>query len=184
MIFRRTTFIPGVPRLLSHPPRRVAPPPQQSHTVTTGYAECLIERLTHGSPESLMELDVAARRHHANALLLHASELVRADVRHEKRDHRGADLIGANLSGADLRGANLRGAYLIGADLTAADLRAADLTGADFRGANLAGADLTESLFCIQSQLNAAKGDTETRVPPSLTRPAHWSPPGGPSLRR
>ncbi|MBI3688411.1 MAG: hydrogenase small subunit, partial [Actinobacteria bacterium] len=41
MIFRRTTFIPGVPRLLSHPPRRVAPPPQQSHTVTTGYAECL-----------------------------------------------------------------------------------------------------------------------------------------------
>ena len=80
------------------------------------------------------------------------------------------------LRGADLRGASLRGAYLIGADLRAADLRMADVTGADLRGADLGGADLTESLFLIQSQLDAAKGDTATRLPPSLTRPAHWSP--------
>ncbi|MER5325853.1 pentapeptide repeat-containing protein [Streptosporangium roseum] len=132
------------------------------------------ERLTHDSPGALVGLDVAAHRRDVNALLLRASELVRAEVRHKKKDRRGADLIGAKLKGADLRGANLRGAYLIGADLRGADLRMADLIGADFRGADLRGADLTESIFLIQSQLDAAKGDSATRLPPSLTRPAHW----------
>jgi uncharacterized protein YjbI with pentapeptide repeats len=132
------------------------------------------ERLTHNSPDILMELDVAAHRRDVNALLLRASELARAEVRHKKKDHRGADLIGAHLKGADLRGANLRGAYLIGADLRGADLRMADLIGADFRDADLSGANLTGSIFLIQSQLDAAKGDTQTKAPPSLTRPAHW----------
>jgi uncharacterized protein YjbI with pentapeptide repeats len=132
------------------------------------------ESLTHDSPDSLLELDVAALRQGVNALLLGTSELVRAEVRHPKKDHRGADLIGANLKDADLRGANLRGAYLIGADLTGADLRVADLIGADFRDADLTGADLTASIFLVQSQLDAAKGDTGTKLSPSLTRPAHW----------
>jgi uncharacterized protein YjbI with pentapeptide repeats len=135
------------------------------------------ERLTHRNPGVLLKLDVSAIRRDVNALLLRASELVRAGVRH-KLDHRGADLIGAKLAGADLSGANLRGAYLIGANLDGADLRRADLTGADFRGADLSGADLTDSIFLIQSQLDAAKGDTETRLPPWLARPTHWSPQG------
>ncbi len=131
------------------------------------------ERLTHNSPDALMELDVAAHRRAINALLLRTSEFVRAEVRH-KKDYRGADLVGAKLKGADLRGANLRGAYLIGADLRGADLRRADVIGADFRDADLRGADLTGSIFLIQSQLDAAKGDTETKLSPSLTRPTHW----------
>jgi uncharacterized protein YjbI with pentapeptide repeats len=49
---------------------------------------------------------------------------------------------------------------------------------ADFRGADLSGADLTESIFLTQSQLDAAKGDADTKLPTSLTRPAHWSPSG------
>ncbi|MBV9231864.1 MAG: pentapeptide repeat-containing protein [Chloroflexi bacterium] len=132
-----------------------------------------IERLTHNSPDALMQLDVKAHRREINDLLLRASELVRARFQH-KKDYRGADLIGAKLKGADLRGANLRGAYLIGADLSRADLRMADLTGADFRDADLRGADLTGSIFLIQSQLDAAKGDIETKLPSSLTRPKHW----------
>jgi uncharacterized protein YjbI with pentapeptide repeats len=132
------------------------------------------ERLTHNGPDALLELDLAAHRRDVNALLLRTSELVRAEVRHQKKDLRGADLIGAKLKGADLRGANLRGAYLIGADLSEADLRMADLTGADLRDADLSGADLSESLFLIQSQLAATRGDTETKLPPSLTRPTHW----------
>ncbi|MEC4018598.1 pentapeptide repeat-containing protein [Streptomyces sp. H27-D2] len=134
------------------------------------------ERLTRLSPDSLVELDVAAHRDDVNALLLRASELVRATVRRKKKNRRGADLIGAALKGADLQGANLRGAYLIAADLTGADLRLADLIGADLRDASLAGADLTESFFLTQAQLNAAKGDAGTKLPPTLTRPSHWSP--------
>jgi uncharacterized protein YjbI with pentapeptide repeats len=133
------------------------------------------EDLTYGSPAVLRELDVAAHRQEVSALLLRASELVRGGRKGNKTDYRGADLIGANLRAADLRGANLRGAYLIGADLRDADLRLADLIGADFRDTNIRGADLTGSLFLVQSQLTAARGDATTRLSPTLTRPAHWT---------
>ncbi len=130
-------------------------------------------RLTNTGPDQLLTLDVATHRHRVNELLLQVSELVRAPFP-RRREHRGADLIGANLANADLRGANLRGAYLIGVDLRGADLRLADVIGADFRDADLRGADLTGSVFLIQSQLEAAKGDATTTLPPALARPAHW----------
>ncbi|MEU4832541.1 pentapeptide repeat-containing protein [Streptosporangium sp. NPDC023615] len=134
------------------------------------------ERLTLGGPDALAALDVEAHRRKVNVLLLRAGELARAEAGagRRRKDHRGAVLIGARLKGADLRGASLRGAQLIGADLRGADLRGADLIGADLRGADLRGADLTGSVFLVQSQLDAAKGDATTRLPPSLAHPAHW----------
>ena len=133
------------------------------------------ERLTRLSPDELLGLDVAAHRRTTGDLLGRASELVRAGARAAPVDHRGADLIGADLRRADLRAASLRGALLVGADLRGADLRLADLIGADLRGAKLAGADLRDSLFVVQSQLDAAIGDRRTRLPGGLTRPAHWA---------
>jgi uncharacterized protein YjbI with pentapeptide repeats len=133
------------------------------------------EQLTNGSAEDLLKLDVDAHRQRVNVLLLKTSELVRAQVAGKKKDRRGADLLGAKLKGANLRGANLRGAYLIGADLRDADLRQADLIGADFRDTDLRGADLTGSIFLTQPQTNAARGDARTKLPPSVSRPAHWS---------
>ncbi|MFE6164749.1 pentapeptide repeat-containing protein [Streptomyces sp. NPDC056486] len=133
------------------------------------------EQLTHDAPAVVAETDVAAHREDVNVLLLRTSELMRADIRRKKKDRRGADLFGARLKGADLRGVTLRGACLIAADLRGADLRQADLIGADFRDTDLRGADLTGSIFLTQSQVNAAKGDAETKLPPALTRPAHWS---------
>ncbi|MFI6769645.1 pentapeptide repeat-containing protein [Streptomyces sp. NPDC050355] len=132
------------------------------------------ERLTRGSAEELAALDVPAHRGEVNALLLRTSELVRAKVPGRKKERRGADLMGARLKGADLQGANLRGAYLIAADLKGADLRRADVIGADLRDADLSGADLTGALFLTQSQLNAARGNAATKLPETLTRPAHW----------
>lgn len=143
-------------------------------------------RLTQLAPEALLELGVAAHRASVSNLLLQTSEHVRDEARRrhklpskrQKTFGRGEDLIGAKLKNADLRCANLRGAYLIAADLSGADLRVADLIGADFRDADLSGADLTESLFLTQTQLNAAKGDACTKLPPSLVRPSHWSASG------
>jgi uncharacterized protein YjbI with pentapeptide repeats len=140
------------------------------------------EHLTLLSPDSLMKLDMPAHRANVNELLLRTSDLVRSEALslpkpssgRRKIYDRGSDLIGAKLKKADLRGANLRGAYLIAADLRGADLRAADLIGADFRDADLSGADLTESIFLTQAQLNSAKGDASTKLPPSLAIPSHW----------
>ena len=136
------------------------------------------DRLAQGSPQTLLELDVAEHRRDVNVLLLQTSENARSGIQHTKTDYRGADLIGAKLEGADLRGASLRGAYLIGADLRRADLRLADVIGADLRGADLGGANLTGSLFLIQSQLDSAKGNDDTRLSPSFVRPAHWASSG------
>lgn len=141
------------------------------------------ECLTHLTPDSLLKLDVAQHRTEVNTLLLKTSELVRAEARHRQKApsgrrrtfQRGANLIAADLRKIDLRGANLRGAYLIAADLRETDLSGADLIGADFRDANLCGAELTQSIFLTQAQLNVAKGDASTKLPSSLTRPAHWS---------
>ncbi|KMZ44667.1 MULTISPECIES: pentapeptide repeat-containing protein [Bacillales] len=140
------------------------------------------QRLTDQSPEAILKLDVALHRAKVNELLLRTSELVRKDAvakykggKQGKSYGRGADLIGAKLKGADLRGAQLRGAYLIAADLRGADLRGADLIGADFRDTDVSGANLTETLFLTQVQLNAAKGDASTKLPPSFTRPPHWA---------
>lgn len=132
------------------------------------------ERWTRADADALTDLDVGALRQEVGALLLKASELVRAKVPGRTKNHRGADLMGARLSGTNLRGANLRGAYLIAADLSRADLRSADLIGADLRDADLRGADLRDALFLTQPQLNAARGNRSTRIPHPLTHPTHW----------
>ena len=138
-------------------------------------ARAATERLADGGPDDLAALDLAAHRREVGDLLRRASELARGGAGRSGLNRAAADLIGKDLRGADLRGANLRGALLIGADLTGADLRSADLIGADLRGADLSRADLTGSIFLVQAQLDAAKGDRGTRLPPSLAHPAHWA---------
>jgi len=134
------------------------------------------ERLTRGTPAALETLEMTAYRRDVSELLRRASELARAgSAGAGGADLAGADWIGRDLAGAVLRGASLRGAVLIGADLRGADLRGADLTGADLRGADLRGADLTGSIFLTQSQVDAARGDAGTRLPPPLTSPAQWA---------
>ncbi|MBT3149526.1 pentapeptide repeat-containing protein [Streptomyces sp. CHD11] len=133
-----------------------------------------IDGLTRGSAGSIVELDVNTLRGEVNVLLLRAGELARAHLPGRRKNHRGADLVGAKLSGAALRGASLRGALLVAADLSGADLRDADLIGTDLRDADLSGADLTGALFLTQAQLNAARGDAATVLPPAFSRPSHW----------
>lgn len=135
------------------------------------------DKLTRLSKESLLTLLVHEHRTEVNEWLLKTSELVRAQARNPKlpkKITRGSVLIGAKLKGLDLRGANLRGALLIAADLRNADLGMTDFIGADLRDADLRGADLAESIFLTQAQVNAANGDSNTKLPQSLQIPAHW----------
>ncbi|WP_338443578.1 pentapeptide repeat-containing protein [Bacillus spizizenii] len=145
------------------------------HELRTSFEK--IERLTRLSKERLLTLQVDEHRAEVNEWLLKTSELVRAQARNPKlpkKISRGSVLISAKLKGLDLRGANLRGALLIAADLRNADLRMTDFIGADVRDADLSGADLTGSIFLTQAQVNAAYGDSNTKLPPSLQTPAHW----------
>jgi uncharacterized protein YjbI with pentapeptide repeats len=146
--------------------------------VTAGLTQAGQTLRTHAEagPEALATLDVDPLWASVTAVLRQASQLIRGDVP-KGRDRSGADLMGRHLAGVDLRRASLRGAYLIGTNLAGADLRRADLAGADLRGAQLAGADLSTSLFVTQAQLDVARGDARTKLPPGLRRPGHWTDP-------
>lgn len=135
------------------------------------------ESLTNLAPKEILNLDVSSHRAKVNKLFLRTSELVRAKIRpgeNSNKIRKGSDLIGAKLRSADLRGVNLRGALLIAADLRETDLRGVDFIGADMRDADLSGANLIGSIFLTQAQVNAAKGDRHTKLPPALRIPAHW----------
>lgn len=141
------------------------------------------EQLTYLSVEELLKLDIPVHRAKVDTLLQKTSELVRTEasggkqkisLRCKKVLGQGLDLIGADLRKRDMRGENLRGAYLIAADLRDVDLSGADLIGADFRDADLRGANLSKSIFLTQAQINAAKGNADTKIPSSLSRPMHW----------
>ncbi len=134
-------------------------------------ARVATERLAALDAESLRALDVGAHRAEIGALLQRVSDAVRTPA---GPDRRGADLMGRDLRRTRLRGASLRGAYLIGADLRGADLGRADLLGADLRAADVRGSDLSGCLFVTGPQLEAARGDARTALPPGLARPAHW----------
>jgi hypothetical protein len=140
-------------------------------------ATARVEAVTELPAQRILETDLEALRAPVADLLRLASGLVRAGLRGADlagADLAGADLAGADLAGQNLHGAELRGALLIAADLRDADLSFADLIGADLRDANLAGADLAGALYVTQLQVNAARGDSRTKLPPSVTRPSHW----------
>lgn len=139
-----------------------------------------IEELTRQPSGVLEGLDTLALNTHVTPLLDAVSDLVRATDERSGGDGAGRDLTGKDLLGADLRTetlrrARLRGAILIAADLRGVDLSRADLLGTHLRDTRLDDADLSEALFVTQMQLNGAKGNSRTRVPPWLLRPAHWT---------
>lgn len=136
-------------------------------------------RIARQDAASLCGLDVDAHRRRVADVLSRVSDHVRGSVNAAALDRRGADLVGGDLRRLDLRGAMLRGALLLGADLREADLEATDLLSADLRSADVRGARLAGALFVTQRQVNGARGDARTTLPPDLQCPRHWA--GGPA---
>jgi len=146
---------------------------------------CMINetvRLTNLDADSLIKLDLTAHRNKVNPLLLKTSEVQRNKARKgqkttlkRKKTIAGRlSFIGSDLRNINLIGEDLSGAFLIAADLRGGDLSGTDLIGADLRDADLRGANLTDCIYITQIQINAAKGDSNTRLPISLVRPAFW----------
>jgi hypothetical protein len=100
------------------------------------------------------------------------------DAQLESAHLEGANLIGAHLGGVQLEDAYLRGAFmgadLAGANLMRAHLAGARLIGAELEGAYLWGTDLTDAIGVTQEQVNSAKGNTTTRLPPGIVMPESW----------
>jgi Pentapeptide repeats (8 copies) len=126
------------------------------------------ERLARSDAQTIVAADLSAHRMRVLPVLRRVSAHARAGIA------RPADLAGADLTGRDLRGADLRSARLVGSNLRDSDLTLADVTGADLRGAELGGADLRTTLFLTQPQIDGARGNAATVLPPTRLRPTHW----------
>lgn len=125
---------------------------------------------------------------------LHRADLTRASLRNARfLDTR---LVETNFMGAAMDGATFIVALLSGAKLTNAWLAGARFAGVgvgaghvaiggvdygmvketDFTEANLTNADLTGMIHLSQQQVNSARGNGLTRLPPGVVRPALWGP--------
>ncbi|MBK1813824.1 pentapeptide repeat-containing protein [Clostridium sp. YIM B02505] len=140
------------------------------------------EEITLLDAKELLKLDVEAHRNKVNMFLRNVSEMVRNNAKNKENlnnkkkraSGRRYDYFGADMRKMELVGADLRGACLIAANLKGTDLSGADLIGADLRDADLCGSNLIDAIFLSQAQINAAKGDINTKLPLRLVRPSHW----------
>lgn len=105
---------------------------------------------------------------------LSKAKLYKTDLRRSNFGNAGSPGAGANLTGADLRGADLGGAYLRLANLQGALLDGANLQEADLTNAYVGGTDLSAVRGLSFIQLESAKGDASTKVPPNIARPKSW----------
>ncbi len=140
------------------------------------------EAFTHYEMDELLALNLEDHRNKVNSLLKYTSEQVRANSR--SRENSGTkskmpkpgrtDYFGSDLRAMNLRGADFRGACMIAANLRDVDLTGADFIGADLRDADFSGGNLADSIFLSQGQINTAKGNANTKLPITLTRPSSW----------
>lgn len=88
------------------------------------------------------------------------------DVQGAKFDN--AKLVLMCMSFANFTGASFRGADMAGANLAHAIVDGADFTGATLAITSIKGTDLRKALGLTQSQIDAACGDADTKVPDGL----------------
>jgi uncharacterized protein YjbI with pentapeptide repeats len=136
--------------------------------------EALVEenkQMTARSPAEILEIGVEEHRRNVNRLLKKVSKMMALGHSDSKRSR---DFLGKDFAGANLDGRDLSMSLLIAANLEGCNLRGANFLGADLRDARVADTDLTECIFLTQMQVNSAKGNTDTKLPPHLSRPVTW----------
>lgn len=135
-----------------------------------------VEQATCLPSEALMALPAEEYRRDTNALLKRAWQAVQDDLHMApvKKADGNHMYMGKDLRRKPLAGQDMSMSLLIAANLSGCSLYGVNLLGADMRDTDIRGADLRESLFLTQGQINAARGNRDTRLPPHLTYPVAW----------
>lgn len=124
--------------------------------------------------EDIQTMNIEPFREKANKLLKYICESITAKCKPQGKIDRDKNYLGKNLKQKDLTGKDFSMALLIAANLEQANLYGANFLGADMRGVNIQNTDLSHSLFLTQIQINGAKGNGQTVLPPYLDRPTFW----------
>lgn len=129
------------------------------------------ERMTELGPNEILNLDIETYRLKVNKLLKEISKMIAV---HSKKVEEKKDYFGKNFKGTNLDGRDFSMSLMIAANLEGCSLCGTNFLGADMRDANVKNTDLSESVFLTQMQINATKGDMNTKLPSSLIYPYSW----------
>lgn len=130
--------------------------------------------MTQQSPEDILTLDIEEYRVRVNKLLKRTGALVCSLIYKSTDSRKAMDYFGKNFKKAVLDGKDFSMALLIAANLEECSLYGTNFLGADLRDTNIRNTDLSNSIFLTQVQINAAKGNDGTKLPPGLVYPTSW----------
>ena len=82
--------------------------------------------------------------------------------------------LGRSFKHKDLSGLDLSSKLLIAANFSHCSFHGTIFLGADTRDADFSHADLSDAVFLSQGQVNAAKGNLNTKLPKHLDYPVTW----------
>ncbi|MEG1478892.1 MAG: pentapeptide repeat-containing protein [Clostridiales bacterium] len=129
------------------------------------------EQLTKKLPNELLNIEVENYRLKVNEIL---KKVIAKTTNSPISDHENKDFLGKNFKGANLDGKDFSMALLIAANFEGCSLIGANFLGADMRDVNIKNTDLTKAMFLTQMQINTAKGNANTKLPPNICRPIFW----------
>jgi uncharacterized protein YjbI with pentapeptide repeats len=85
------------------------------------------------------------------------------------------EIVHANLTETNWHGTSLKRAKLCKADFRGSKLIATAFDEADVTGTDFSGVDLSEVKGLTQDQVNSAKGNNATKLPPGMAEPSRWT---------
>lgn len=146
-----------------------------------GLIKCLIlenEKMCLLPPKEILNIDIEEYRTTVNDILKQTGKLVYESISiHGNKSINNKpsfDYMGKNFKKVNLDGKDFSMCLLIASNLEGCSLHGTNFLGADLRDANIKNTDLSQSIFLTQGQINSAKGNHNTTLPPMLSRPTTW----------
>jgi len=130
------------------------------------------EQMVQQSMDHIAMPDLSEYRLKVNKVLKQISTEISANA--SSNQIHGINYLGKNFKKANLDRKNFSMSLMIAADFSGCSLRKTNFLGADLRDANIKNTDLSKSIFLTQMQLNSAIGNSNTKIPINLSRPATW----------
>ncbi|WP_157803145.1 pentapeptide repeat-containing protein [Lacrimispora celerecrescens] len=130
------------------------------------------EQMLQQPMDHIAMLDLSEYRLNVNKVLKQISSDISAND--TSSQFHGLIYLGKNFKKANLDRKNFSMSLMIAANLSGCSLWNTNFLGADLRDANIKNADLSKSIFLTQMQINSALGNSNTKIPINLTRPATW----------
>ena len=130
------------------------------------------EQMVQQPMDHIAMLDLSEYRLNVNNVLKQISTDISSND--TSNQFHGLNYLGRNFKKANLDKKNFSMSFMIAANLSGCSLWKTNFLGADLRDANIKNADLSNSIFLTQMQINSAIGNSNTKIPINLTRPATW----------